>query len=96
MPSLDPASRRALRWFALRLAAATATAATLAAVAADPAAQFLRAFQLLCLWASLLAAALALAGGAGPGRGTLGFRDEAVAFGALALLAHAAGVLLAA
>lgn len=81
MSNLDPASRRTLRWLAFKLALIAGVGAAGAAVAVDPA-------------ASLLAVAFALASGEEPRRDALGLWDGALVLGALALLAHAAGVLL--
>ena len=93
-PIPDPVSRRTLRWFALKLACTTATAAAAASFGASPAACFLATFQALCFRMSVLGTTFALAVREQARSDRLGFRDEALAFGGLALLAHAARGLL--
>jgi hypothetical protein len=89
---LDPASRRTLRWFVLRMGLAIVMAMVAAAYAEQVATRFLLVFQVLCFSTSLFATAFALRDHQKPG--VLGFWDEALAFGALALLAHAVRTLV--
>jgi hypothetical protein len=90
---LDPQSRRIVRRFAFKLTLATGMGIAAAGRAVDPVAHFLLVFEVLCFFASVLAAVLAVALRDDARADRLSFWDETLAFGSLALLAHAAKTL---
>jgi hypothetical protein len=87
-PEWDPGAQKTMRAFGLKLAVVTVSAMAAGMLAASPSTGFLLAFEFLCFWISLLAIAFALARRREPQQRKLDLWDEALAFGALALLAH--------
>jgi hypothetical protein len=85
--TLDPASRRTLLFFALKLCAILVVATIGATLDARPALRFCAVVQSLAFLAGVIATAIAYLSGEGPRGRTVNRWDEAFAFAALGLLA---------
>ena len=92
--TLDPASRRTLLFFALKLCVIIGFATIGAALDARPALRFCEVVQSLAFLAGVVATATAYLSGKMPRGRTINRWDEAFAFAALGLLAKiGAGIL---
>jgi hypothetical protein len=93
-PTLDPASRRTLLFFALKLCAILGFATIGAVFDAHPVLRFCAVVQVLAFLAGIVATATAYHSGEVPRGRTVNRWDEAFAFAALGLLAKiGAGIL---
>jgi hypothetical protein len=93
-PTLDPASRRTLLFFTLKLCVILGFATIGAALDARPALRFCAVVQMLALLAGLAATTTAYLSGEVPRGRTVNRWDEAFAFAALGLLAKIGAGLL--